>query len=185
MKIVETPIEGLFIIEPQVFGDNRGYFLETFRESFLKEAGINTAFVQDNESRSIRGVVRGLHYQINPFAQAKLVRVVSGTVFDVAVDLRRNSPTFKKWFGLELSGENKKQLYIPRGFAHGFSVLSETAVFAYKCDAYYQQNAERGILFNDPELNINWKLSSEEMIVSGKDQAHHLLKDADFNFDEL
>lgn len=183
MKITETPIKGLFILEPSIFNDERGYFLETFREEFFKELGLNACFVQDNESKSSKGVIRGLHYQLKPYEQAKLVRVITGTVFDVAVDLRKNSPTFGQWFGVELSDENKKQLYIPRGFAHGFSVLSETAIFTYKCDGYYQQNAERSILYNDPVLNIDWKLEDNEITVSGKDLENPCFKDAEINFE--
>lgn len=183
MEITTTPIAGLLILTPPVFQDERGYFLESFNLKKLEEKGISASFVQDNESKSVRGVVRGLHYQINPYAQAKLVRVVDGLVYDVAVDLRKNSPTFGQWFGVELSGENKKQFYIPRGFAHGFSVLSETAIFAYKCDGYYHPGAEQGIRFNDPELNIDWKMDEHEMLVSQKDQSNKLFRDAAYNFE--
>ena len=182
MEIIKTPIAGLLVLSPRVFQDERGYFLETFNAKNLQEAEISTSFVQDNESKSTRGVIRGLHYQLNPYAQAKLVRVIEGAVFDVAVDLRKGSATFAQWYGVELSGENKKQFYIPRGFAHGFSVLSETAIFAYKCDAYYQPQAERGILYNDPELNIDWNLNENEALVSGKDMANKLFRDAEYNF---
>ena len=183
MKIIKTPIEGLLVFEPRVFSDNRGYFFETFRSEYFEELGLQNTFVQDNESKSSRGVVRGLHYQIEPYGQAKLVRVISGTVYDVAVDLRKESSTFGKWFGVELSEENKKQLYIPRGFAHGFSVLSETAIFSYKCDGYYQQNAERGILYNDPVLNIDWKLADNEIVVSEKDLQSNSFREAEINFE--
>lgn len=182
MEIKNTPIAGLLVLTPRVFQDDRGYFLETFNAKNLQETGITTSFVQDNESKSTRGVIRGLHYQLNPYAQAKLVRVIEGTVWDVAVDLRKDSPTFGQWYGVELSGENKKQFYIPRGFAHGFSVLSETAVFAYKCDGYYQPEAERGILYNDPTLNIDWKVDESEALVSGKDQENLLFDKAEYNF---
>ena len=183
MNIIKTPIEGLFVIEPRVFKDERGYFMETFRETVFKEQGVSEPFVQDNESKSSKGVVRGLHYQLAPYSQAKLVRVTEGVVLDVALDLRRNSPTFGKWYSVELSAENKKQFYVPRGFAHGFSVLSETAIFSYKCDGYYQQSAERGILYNDPFLDIDWKLNEVEMIVSDKDLSSPHFNDAEFNFE--
>lgn len=173
------------ILEPKVFEDGRGYFLETFHQERYREAGIAADFVQDNESRSGRGVIRGLHYQLHPFSQGKLVRVVEGCVFDVAVDLRRQSPTFGKWYGVELSGMNKKQLYIPPGFAHGFSVLGEFAVFSYKCDRYYRPEKERGILYNDPDLGIDWRIPEAEAIVSGKDRKNGLFREADLNFDML
>ena len=182
MEITKTPIDGLLVLTPRVFRDERGYFLETFNAENLRETEISTSFVQDNESKSTRGVIRGLHYQLNPFAQAKMVRVIEGAVFDVAVDLRRKSPTFGQWYGIELNGENKKQFYIPRGFAHGFSVLSETAIFAYKCDGYYHPEAERGILYNDPELNIDWHVNEKEVVVSGKDLTNKLFRDAESNF---
>ncbi len=181
MKIQKTPIDGLLVVEPKVFEDDRGYFFECFQTERYKESGINAAFIQDNESKSVRGVIRGLDYQIGADAQAKLVRVIDGCVFDVAVDLRKNSPTFGQWFGVELSGENKKQFYIPRGFAHGFSVLSETAIFSYKCDNLYAPESERGILYNDPELNIDWKIPDSEAIISAKDQKNSLFRDADLN----
>ncbi|MGV8137605.1 MAG: dTDP-4-dehydrorhamnose 3,5-epimerase [Mangrovibacterium sp.] len=176
MKIVRTSIEGLLVLEPNVFEDARGYFLESFHHQRYLEAGIATDFVQDNESKSTRGVIRGLHYQVNPFSQAKLVRVIEGCVFDVAVDLRLGSVTFGKWFGVELSGSNKKQMFIPRDFAHGFSVLSETAVFSYKCDNYYSPQHERGILYNDPDLNINWQMPEAEAVVSEKDKKNNLFR---------
>ncbi|MGQ8338289.1 dTDP-4-dehydrorhamnose 3,5-epimerase [Sunxiuqinia sp. A32] len=182
MKVTETQIEDLLVVEPSVFQDERGYFFESFNVKSLIESGIDSVFVQDNESKSSSGVVRGLHYQIAPYAQAKLVRVIDGVVWDVAVDLRKGSATFGKWFGIELSGENKKQLYIPRGFAHGFSVLSKTAIFAYKCDGYYQQNAERGIIYNDPVLNIDWKIENENPTISEKDRRLPSFKDAEFDF---
>lgn len=182
MKITKTPIAGLLLFTPRVLQDERGYFVETFNAENLQEAEISTSFVQDNESKSVRGVIRGLHYQLNPYAQAKLVRVIEGAVFDVAVDLRKSSPTFGQWHGVELSGDNKKQLYIPRGFAHGFSVLSETAIFAYKCDAYYHPQSERGILYNDPQLNIDWRVSDDEALVSEKDQANQRFSEAENNF---
>jgi dTDP-4-dehydrorhamnose 3,5-epimerase len=182
MKITETPLPGLLIIEPRVFEDARGYFFETYQEERYNEAGINANFIQDNESKSVRGVVRGLHYQLAPWSQAKLVRVVQGRVFDVAVDLRRGSPTFGQWFGFELSEQNKKQMFVPRGFAHGFSVLSETAVFSYKCDNIYNREAERSINPNDSALNINWNLESADAIISEKDMAAPMLANAEMNF---
>lgn len=182
MKITETLLPGLLIIEPRIFEDSRGYFFESYQEARYKEAGLNASFIQDNESKSIRGVVRGLHYQLAPYAQAKNVRVVHGSVYDVAVDLRKGSPTFGKWFGLELDGKSKKQLFIPRGFAHGFSVLSETAVFSYKCDNAYNKESERAINPYDPELKINWMLGDTEPIISEKDISAPIFSAAEMNF---
>jgi len=182
VKIIETPIPGLLIIEPQVFADQRGYFLESYNQQKLHDAGISTIFVQDNESKSGRGVIRGLHYQLAPYSQTKLVRVIQGSVYDVAVDCRKGSPTFGQSYGLELSEENKLQFFIPKGFAHGFSVLSETAVFSYKCDALYNPAVERGIRYNDPVLKINWKIDSSQANVSGKDTILPLFADAEMNF---
>lgn len=170
MKITKTKLEGCVLIEPTMFNDERGYFLESFNAKRFNEIlGKQIAFVQDNQSFSYRGVVRALHYQTGVYAQAKLVRVLSGTVLDVAVDLRKESSTYGEHFAVELSGENKNQLFIPRGFAHGFSVLSETAEFLYKCDNYYNKGAEGGIIFNDPSLQINWQLPEDEIKVSKKD----------------
>lgn len=178
MKIKETHIPGLLVVEPQVYGDSRGYFFESFNAAkFAEQTGINTQFVQDNESRSSYGVVRGLHMQLPPHAQAKLVRVVEGRVLDVAVDLRKDSPTFGKHFAIELTGENHLQVYIPKGFAHGFSVLSETAVFQYKCDGYYAPASEAAIAWNDPDLAIDWKLPIEAVVLSDKDRNHPSLKE--------
>jgi dTDP-4-dehydrorhamnose 3,5-epimerase len=182
MKITETHIPGLLVIEPHVHADSRGYFFESWHEERYRKAGIESVFIQDNESKSVRGVVRGLHYQLAPWAQAKLVRVIEGSVFDVAVDLRKGSPTFGQWFGLELNGESKKQLFIPRGFAHGFSVLSETAVFSYKCDNYYNRESERSINLNDPGLGIDWKLGNSAPLVSEKDRNAPLFDEAEMNF---
>lgn len=170
MKVVDTDIEDVKIIEPRVFEDERGYFFESFNQKVFEEEVIQTTFVQDNESKSTKGVLRGLHYQMPPFAQSKLVRVVEGEVYDVAVDIRKGSPTFGKYFGAFLSGENKKQMFIPRGFAHGFVVLSETAVFCYKCDNYYSPESERSINFDDAELAIDWKINNEDLMLSSKDQ---------------
>lgn len=182
MKVINTPLPGLYIIEPGVYQDERGYFFETYHHHRYSEQGVTSVFVQDNESKSERGVIRGLHYQLNPHAQAKLVRVAQGAVYDVAVDLRKGSPTFGKWFGIELNAESKRQLYVPRGFAHGFSVLSETAVFIYKCDDYYHKESERGIRYDDPFLNIDWKVKEPDQKVSPKDKLAPVFQDADMNF---
>ncbi len=170
MKVIETKLKGCFIIEPTVFKDDRGYFYETFnQQEFAKLTGQTVNFVQDNESKSSRGVLRGLHYQEGEYAQAKLIRVVQGSVLDIAVDIRKDSPTFGEHFSVEISSKNKKQLFIPRGFAHGFVVLSETVLFLYKCDNFYNKESERGIIYNDKTLNIDWKISQKELIISGKD----------------
>ena len=182
MKIIETPIPGLLIIEPRVFADERGYFFESFNENKFAENGLVSKYVQDNESKSHYGVIRGLHYQLAPHAQTKLIRVVRGTVYDVAVDLRQGSPTFGKWHGVIVSASNKRQFYIPKGFAHGFSVLSEYAIFSYKCDDFYSPQAERGICFDDPFLNIDWMLPKDLQVISGKDRVHPVLADAEINF---
>jgi dTDP-4-dehydrorhamnose 3,5-epimerase len=182
MRIIETGFEGLFIIQPKVYSDSRGYFFESFKlETFLM-AGIPFNPVQDNESKSVKGVIRGLHYQLNPFAQAKLIRVVVGKIYDVAVDLRKSSKTFGKWYGIDLDSENKTQFFIPRGFAHGFSVLSDTAVIQYKCDNLYNPNFERGISLNDPDLNIVWKVEKVIPIISDKDLKQPSFKEADIDF---
>lgn len=171
MTLSETPLKDCYIIEPTVFEDERGYFYEKFNEKkFTEGTGMNGHFVQDNISKSTFGVLRGIHLQKGEHAQAKLVSCLEGTVWDIAVDLRHDSPTFGKWFGLEISGENKKQLYVPRGFGHGFAVLSETAIFAYKCDNYYSKESEGGIIWNDQDLNIDWKLPLSEVILSEKDK---------------
>lgn len=178
MKIKETHIKGLLVIEPDVFGDARGYFMESFSErKFAAHTGIDVKFVQDNESRSSYGVVRGLHFQRAPHAQAKLVRVVSGRALDVAVDLREGSETYGKHFSIELSGENHLQVFIPKGFAHGFAALSEEVVFQYKCDEYYAPDSEAAIIWNDPDLNIDWRLPAEDVLVSDKDKNHPKLKE--------
>lgn len=182
MNIIRTPIDGLMVIEPQVFRDARGYFVETYNEQRYHEAGIDARFVQDNQSCSSYGVVRGLHFQRPPYTQAKLVCCTVGRVLDVAVDLRKNSPTFGQWYSVELSEENKRQFFIPRGFAHGFSVLSETAVFTYKCDNLYHPEADGGILLNDPDLAIDWQVPEECRILSEKDKKHPYLKDLDNPF---
>lgn len=177
MKIYKTDIEGVVIIEPSVFEDERGYFFESYNQAKMEEAGLNYTFIQDNQSKSSYGTVRGIHFQKGEFAQAKLVRVLEGTVLDVAVDLRKNSPTFGKYVAVELSAENKKQLMIPRGFGHGFSVLSKTAVFAYKCDNVYNKASEGGIRFDDPDINIDWKINPKDAILSEKDKNAPMLKD--------
>ncbi|WP_456068729.1 dTDP-4-dehydrorhamnose 3,5-epimerase [Eubacterium sp.] len=169
-------IEGLCVITPSVHGDNRGYFMETYNQREMNEAGIDTVFVQDNQSASTRGVLRGLHRQIN-FPQSKLVRVVKGTVYDVAVDLRENSPTYLKWYGIELSEENKKQFFIPKGFAHGFLVLSDYAEFCYKVDDFFHPNDEGGIAYNDPTIGVKWPIGDDmQIILSEKDKAWQPLK---------
>lgn len=182
MNIIQTNIKDLYVLEPKIFSDKRGYFFESYNKSILDINNINYEFVQDNQSKSQYGVVRGLHYQLNPYAQAKLVRVIEGKILDVVVDLRKNSSTFGKVFSIELSAENSKQLLIPRGFAHGFSVLSEIAVFLYKCDNFYNKEAERGIIFNDPKLNIDWKIPENKLIVSEKDLENQLFENAQMNF---
>jgi dTDP-4-dehydrorhamnose 3,5-epimerase len=170
MDFFKTNIEGLLVITPKVFADNRGYFFESYNKKDFINGGIVADFVQDNQSFSTYGTIRGIHFQKPPYAQAKLVRVLQGKVWDIAVDLRQNSNTFGKWFGVELSDENKKQFFIPRGFGHGFSVLSQTAVFSYKCDNFYNKEAESGILYNSKELNIDWKIDPTKAILSDKDK---------------
>lgn len=182
MKIIETPIPGLLIIEPRVFADERGYFFESFNKDKFAENGLVSNYVQDNESKSHYGVIRGLHYQLAPYAQTKLIRVVRGTVYDVAIDLREGSPTFGKWHGVIVSASNKRQFYIPKGFAHGFSVLSEYAIFSYKCDDFYNPQAERGVRFDDPALNIDWMLPKELQVISDKDKLLPFMADAEINF---
>lgn len=179
MKIQQTDIADVWILEPTLHVDQRGYFFESFRaDRFRSLTGLEVDFVQENEAMSRRGVVRGLHYQLAPYAQAKLVRVVAGTVWDVAVDMRRSSPTFGRYVAVELSAENKRQLFIPKGFAHGYAVLSEEAVFQYKCDAYYHPEAEAGVQWNDPTIGIRWPFAVEEMILSERDQLHPTFSEA-------
>ncbi|MFC6267732.1 dTDP-4-dehydrorhamnose 3,5-epimerase [Frigoriflavimonas asaccharolytica] len=171
MKLQKTPLKDCYIIEPTVFEDERGYFYEKYNQQKFEEiTGIQGHFVQDNISKSSYGVLRGIHLQKGDNAQAKLVSCLEGKVWDVAVDLRKDSPSFGKWFGIELTAENKLQLYVPRGFGHGFSVISETAIFAYKCDNYYNKASESGIMYNDEDLKIDWKLPEDKIIVSDKDQ---------------
>ena len=177
MNIIETGISGVRILEPKVFGDARGYFFESWNQTMFKAAGITNGWVQDNESQSCFGVLRGLHYQAAPYTQAKIVRAVLGSVLDVVVDIRKGSPTYGKHVSVELSSENKRMLYIPRGFAHGFVVLSEKAVFAYKDDNIYMPSSERGIMFNDPDLGIDWRIAPEKIILSEKDRKHPAFAD--------
>ena len=177
MNVINTDIQGVVIIEPKVFGDHRGYFFESFSEKDFTSAVGEVKFVQDNESKSSYGVLRGLHFQKPPHAQAKLVRVVKGRVLDVAVDLRKGSPTFGKHVAVELTEENHRQLFIPRGFAHGFAVLSDEAVFQYKCDNYYAPQSEGSVLWNDPDIGIEWGIPSEDVMLSEKDRNAPLLKD--------
>jgi len=182
MNIITTPIEGLLIIEPQVFKDARGYFVETYNEKRYKEAGIDTVFVQDNQSCSSYGVVRGLHFQRPPYTQAKLVCCTVGRVLDVAVDLRAGSKTYGQWLGVELTQDNHRQFFIPKGFAHGFSVLSEQAIFTYKCDNLYHPEADGGLLLSDPELAIDWQVPEQLRIISDKDKKHPLLNEFETPF---
>lgn len=183
MNVIETPLKDLYIIEPKVFGDDRGYFFESFNAGQLKKlTGFDIPFIQDNQARSSKYVLRGLHYQNAPTPQTKLVRALEGTIWDVVVDIRRESPTFGQWFGVELSAENKRQLLVPRGFAHGYSVLSDTAEVFYKCDNFYDKSTEGGVYFNDPTLSIDWKMDISKAILSEKDKVQPMLKDAVYNF---
>lgn len=182
MKIRETGFKDLVVVIPSVYPDSRGYFFESFNKSAFEKEGIFYSPVQDNESKSSKGVIRGLHYQLNPMAQAKLIRVISGKIYDVAVDLRKDSHTFGKWFGIELNSESKEQLFIPKGFAHGFSVMSETAVIMYKCDNLYSPAHERGINLNDTYLNIDWKTGSLTPVISEKDLKNPGFINAEKNF---
>lgn len=182
MKVIETDLEGVIVIEPKVFGDHRGWFVETYSDVKFSDAGIELNFVQDNHSFSVsKGTLRGLHYQLNPKAQTKLVRCTLGSIFDVAVDIRKNSPTFGKWFGIELSAENKKQLLVPKGFAHAFITLTDNVEVQYKVDELYSPENDRGIIWNDPDVGIDWPIDITP-ILSEKDQKAPLLKDAENNF---
>lgn len=184
IEVKKTDIEGVLIIEPKVFGDARGYFLESFNaKEFAEKTGLNINFVQDNESMSSYGVMRGLHFQNPPYTQSKLVRCVKGAVLDVAVDIRKGSPTYGKHVAVELTEDNHRQFFVPRGFAHGFAVLSETAVFQYKCDNFYAPQADGGISILDESLGIDWKIPTEKALLSEKDTKHALLKDFDSPFD--
>ena len=177
MEVIKTNIEGVVIIEPRIFKDDRGYFFESFSQREFEEKVCKTTFVQDNESKSSYGVLRGLHFQKPPFAQSKLVRVIKGAVLDVAVDIRKGSLTFGQYVSVELTGENHRQFFIPRGFAHGFSVLSEEVIFQYKCDNFYSPQSEGAIAWNDPDLNIDWCIPAEKVVLSEKDSKHPRLKD--------
>ena len=183
MSFLTCDLEGLIIIEPAIFKDSRGYFFEAYNQTVFQQNGIACHFVQDNQSQSSYGVIRGLHYQLNPFAQAKLIRVLAGEILDVAVDIRKNSPTYGQHFSIRLSSENKKQLFLPSGFAHGFSVLSNTAIVLYKCDAFYNKQSEAGIRFDDELLQINWQVEAGKEIVSEKDLQLPSLKESVSNFD--
>jgi dTDP-4-dehydrorhamnose 3,5-epimerase len=184
LKFAPQSIKDVILIEPTIHGDDRGYFIETFRQDLLEEAiGYKVNFVQDNESRSTKGVLRGLHYQLSPYTQAKLVRVIEGSVLDVAIDIRQSSPTFGQHVYAELTEQNKHQLFVPHGFAHGFVVLSDSATFAYKVDNYYAPEHDRGIAFDDKELKIDWQLSAEELQLSDKDRALPTLANAKYLFE--
>jgi dTDP-4-dehydrorhamnose 3,5-epimerase len=182
MPFTKTHFPGLLIFEPTVFEDSRGYFFESYNQKLFSENGIEINFVQDNQALSSYGIVRGLHFQMNPFAQTKLIRVLSGKIIDAVVDIRKNSPTYGHAYTIELSAENKKQLLIPKGFAHGYSVISETAEVFYKCDAFYHKESEGGILWNDPKLNIDWKVPVDEVVVSEKDARYPSLENCKNNF---
>ena len=177
MNVIKTKIDGLVIIEPKLFVDERGYFFESFNQRGFTSAVGNVTFVQDNESKSSYGVLRGLHFQLPPYSQSKLVRVIEGKVLDVAVDLRKSSPTYGQYVSVELTADNHRQFFIPKGFAHGFVVLSQQAVFQYKCDEFYHPEAEGAIAWNDPTINIDWLISAEDIILSAKDKSHPMLHD--------
>lgn len=183
MKVINTEIDGILIIEPNVIRDERGYFYESFSQREFEKNVSNITFVQDNQSMSTYGVVRGLHFQKPPYSQSKLVRCIKGSVLDVAVDLRKGSPTFGKHIAVELTEENHRQLFIPRGFAHGFAVLSKEAVFQYKCDNYYNKESEGAIAWNDPELSIDWRIPADKVQLSEKDRQNRSIRDAEFLFD--
>jgi len=183
MEVIKTEIDGVFIIEPRIFKDSRGYFFESFSTREFEEKVCKTTFVQDNESFSFYGVIRGLHFQKPPYTQSKLVRVIKGSVLDVAVDIRKGSPTYGKHVAVELTEENHRQLFIPKGFAHGFAVLSEVALFQYKCDNFYAPQSEGGIAWNDEDLNINWQIPLDKVSLSPKDTLHPKLKDYDSDFE--
>lgn len=184
MEVIKTDIDGVFIIEPKVFGDDRGYFLESFNSrEFAEKTGLSISFVQDNESKSRYGVLRGLHYQLPPFTQSKLVRVVKGRVVDVAVDIRKGSPTYGKYVTCELTEDNHRQFFVPKGMAHGFVVLSEYAIFQYKCDDFYHPEAEGGIAWDDPNIAVNWPISNKDISLSERDKNHPAFKDFDSPFE--
>ena len=186
MEVIKTAIDGVLILEPRIFKDARGYFFESFSSREFEEKVCKTTFVQDNESFSGYGVVRGLHFQKPPFTQSKIVRVIKGSVLDVAVDIRKGSPTFGQHVAVELTGENHRQVFIPRGFAHGFAVLSDEVLFQYKCDNFYAPQSEGGIAWNDPDLNIDWRIPKDKIILSEKDKIHPILKEHEtvFNYNQ-
>ncbi len=183
MEVIKTEIEGVVIIEPRIFKDDRGYFYESFSQREFEEKVCRTTFVQDNQSKSSYGVVRGLHFQKPPYSQSKLVRCIKGAVLDVAVDIRKGSPTFGKYVAVELTEDNHRQFFVPRGFAHGFAVLSDEAVFQYKCDNYYNKESEGSVAWNDPELAIDWRIPVEKVLLSEKDKLSKNISDADYLFD--
>lgn len=182
MPFIKTEFPGLLIFEPKIWGDERGYFFESYNQKVFIAEDISTNFIQDNQASSSYGVIRGLHYQLDPYAQTKLIRVLSGNILDVAVDIRKNSPTYGKAYTIELSAENKKQLLVPKGFAHGYSVISETAEVFYKCDEFYNKESEGGIAYNDPALNIDWGVDNDKAIISEKDMQHPGLSECKNNF---
>ena len=183
MEVIKTNIEGVVIIEPRIFRDDRGYFFESFSQRDFQEKVCNTVFVQDNESKSSYGVLRGLHFQKPPHAQSKLVRVIKGAVLDVAVDIRKGSPTFGQHVAVELTEDNHRQFFIPRGFAHGFSVLTDEVIFQYKCDNFYAPQSEGALAWDDPDLGIDWRIPTDKVLLSGKDRHHCRLRDAEWLFD--
>lgn len=183
MPFIQTDFPGLLVYEPVVHGDDRGYFFESYNETTFHAGGATMKFVQDNQARSVYGVVRGLHYQLNPHAQTKLIRALHGTIIDAVVDIRKGSPTYGKSFAIELSAENKKQLLVPRGFAHGYSVISETAEVLYKCDGFYNKGAEGGICINDPALQIDWRIPADKIIAAERDLSFPTLADCKHNFE--
>lgn len=183
MEVIKTNIEGVVIIEPRIFRDDRGYFFESFSQRDFQEEVCNTVFVQDNESKSSYGVLRGLHFQKTPYAQSKLVRVIKGAVLDVAVDIRKGSPTFGQHVAVELTEDNHRQFFIPRGFAHGFSVLTDEVIFQYKCDNFYAPQSEGALAWDDPDLGIDWRIPTDKVLLSEKDCHHSRLRDAEWLFD--
>ncbi|MEO8412647.1 MAG: dTDP-4-dehydrorhamnose 3,5-epimerase [Ginsengibacter sp.] len=182
MPFTKTLFPGLLIFEPNVFEDSRGYFFESYNQKVFSEEGLEINFIQDNQASSSYGVIRGLHYQRDPYAQTKLIRVLSGTILDAVVDVRKNSPTYGKAYAIELSAQNKKQLLVPKGFAHGYSVISEIAEVTYKCDGFYQKESEGGIAWNDPTLHINWQIPADSVVVSDKDTQYPALENGNHNF---
>lgn len=183
MEVIKTEIDGVVIMEPRIFKDERGYFYESFSQREFEEKVCKTTFVQDNQSKSSYGVLRGLHFQKPPYCQSKLVRCIKGAVLDVAVDIRKGSPTFGKYVAVELTEDNHRQFFVPRGFAHGFAVLSEEAVFQYKCDNFYNKESEGAVAWNDPELAIDWRIPADKVLLSEKDRLNKNIADADFLFD--